>query len=564
MNPWEMDEESLKKTEVSNTPSSNPWEMSGEELSGTGTIKKGSVDLGNVFTYSIEEKGGPLNGRELGKVSASSTRDAMSQAEGMGYEKGRYTVKRVSGPVEPVAKPKNLNEREALLIRRGVPKEDARTAARLMPYAVSDLADKPVEDLSYGAMQKDVFSLPGRTLTSLLPWGRSIVGTDAQGEVKRESISDAIGRTSEDEGTNLGGAIGRSPVTGATIAAAPFIPEIVGAATPGVITATRFGTPIVTGLTEGAVASGAGTTLSDNYSSKNATIDFGVSLLLPIVGQGLKIASRARAENLIKSTLKDNGVDASDDVIEGIYSRIFESGSVIPSAKAAGKKIQDENMAYLTKEMEPGAFLNAASDKDAIVEGIRGSLGKASNSMKPRSLNEASKDIGRINEFFTKQKMLEESTGPAGKITNEEYQKHMLDLIQEYSDIPELMDKVRATLSKGKSMEGYVLSRGEDFVPLTVDKDGIISMDWSGTMGGMRAGEALNLSGLGKTVPFVYEHPVVSGASKAKSLATSPYVTEPVSSVLNQASYMVAPEVLRKLKKDKEEEGQNLSTLLSK
>lgn len=254
-------------------------------------------DLSNVFTYSITEKSGPIKGREIGKVSATSTRDALAQAEAMGFEIGTFNVNRTTGSVEPTAKPTTVKEREALLTKRGVDKNDVADMARYMPYASADLYNKPADEVSYGTMQRDVFSLPGRVITSALPWGREITGVDTKGEPVREDFVTAVGRTSEAEGTNFLGGIGRSPSTGVATLLAPLSAMGVGAA--------GFTSPWLVGALEGG-AVGAGTSgfnlaTDEDYTIADAVIETLLSAGIGSLIKGGSAKSIEKAKNMIKS-----------------------------------------------------------------------------------------------------------------------------------------------------------------------------------------------------------------------------------------------------------------------
>ena len=133
--------------------------------------------------------------------------------------RGNLKVTRVGGSVAPTQKPTTVKGREELLIKRGMNPKEASTMAKVMPYASSDVYDKPLSEveLMSGAAQRDVFSLPGRFIASRL--GGTNEGEDAW---------TSMGRTSEDEGTNFGGSIVRSPSTGVATALAPLAAMGVG------------------------------------------------------------------------------------------------------------------------------------------------------------------------------------------------------------------------------------------------------------------------------------------------------------------------------------------------
>lgn len=271
-------------------------------------------DLSNVFTYSITEKSGPRKGIEIGKVSATSTRDALAQAEAMGFEIGTFNVNRTTGSVEPTAKPTTVKEREALLTKRGVDKNDVADMARYMPYASADLYNKPADEISYGTMQRDVFSLPGRVITSALPWGREITSVDAKGEPVREDFGTAVGRTSEAEGTNFLGGIGRSPATGVAVPLSLL-------AAPAVASVPFIEGALATGAVEGGLV-GAGTSAfnyatDEDYTVADAAIETLLSAGIGSLIKGGSAKSIEKAKNMIKSA-----GDFTQNQIDYIYSKL--------------------------------------------------------------------------------------------------------------------------------------------------------------------------------------------------------------------------------------------------
>ena len=225
-----------------------------------------NVDLGNVFTYEIYDTSSPLkNGivpsdydydkpfKKVGSVSARNEKDALAQANAMGI-RGNLKVTRVGGSVAPTQKPTTVKGREELLIKRGMNPKEASTMAKLTPYTASDVYDKPLSEVSLmsGPAQRDVFSLPGRFIASRL-------GGTNEGEDQWTSM----GRTSEDEGTNFGGSVVRSPSTGVATALAPLAAMGVGA--------TGLTSPWLVGALGGG-AVGAGTSGFNLASDEDYTI----------------------------------------------------------------------------------------------------------------------------------------------------------------------------------------------------------------------------------------------------------------------------------------------------
>ena len=253
--------------------------------------------------YLIREKGG---GKELGKVSATSKSDAMAQAEGMGYKPGTISI------VKPEAKPMNQQEREDLLVKRGLSREDAASISKFMPYTAESFASRNLED--YPSLDlpvvgrvpfpdtRDAFSLPGRTLSSWL-------GGTTEGEDQWR----AMGRTSEDEGTNFGGSIVRSPSTGVATTLAPLASLAGGAA--GI--ANLFGA----GALEGGLI-GAGTSTYNYATNPEYTVLDGVAETLLSAGIGsLLSGGSASAIKRAKDMIRKAG-NFTKDQVEYIYSRL--------------------------------------------------------------------------------------------------------------------------------------------------------------------------------------------------------------------------------------------------
>ena len=265
----------------------------------------GSVEptSGGLDVYLIREKGG---GKELGKVSATSNSDAMAQAEGMGYKPGTISI------VKPEAKPVNQQEREDLLVKRGLSREDAASISKFAPYTAESFASRNLED--YPSLDlplvgrvpfpdtRDAFSLPGRTLSSWL-------GGTNDGEDQWR----AMGRTSEDEGTNFGGSVVRSPSTGVATALAPLASLVGGAA--GIT--NLFGA----GALEGGLI-GAGTSTYNYATNPEYTVLDGVAETLLSAGIGsLLSGGSASAIKRAKDMIRKAG-NFTKDQVEYIYSRL--------------------------------------------------------------------------------------------------------------------------------------------------------------------------------------------------------------------------------------------------
>ncbi len=247
-----------------------------------------------LYTYSIRKK----DGGRLGEVSATSEADAMDQAEGMGFTRGTYNV------VRKYDKPTDVKGSEELLIKRGMNPKEASTMAKVMPYASSDVYDKPLSEveLMSGASQRDVFSLPGRFLASRL-------GGTNEGEDQWTSM----GRTSEDEGTNFGGSIVRSPATGVATLLAPLATLGVGA--------LGVSSPWLVGALEGGLVGGGTSAFNyatdEDYTLADAAIETLLSAGIGSLIKGGSAKSIAKAKEMIKSA-----GDFTQNQIDYIYSKL--------------------------------------------------------------------------------------------------------------------------------------------------------------------------------------------------------------------------------------------------
>lgn len=267
------------------------------------------VDMGNLFTYSLTEKYGPMKGRELGKVTAKSKADAIAQASAMGIDMDVNAE--LIGPVEETEKPTTVQGREELLLKRGLTPENAYLGARYFPESASETYNKPYEDISNGSKVRDALSYPGRVLASYAPFGI--------GRNEGETPEDAMGRTSEDEGTNFGGSVVRSP---ATMASLPLLPiaEITGPAIGGLVQGSRYA-PAIVGATEGATISAPVATMNyatdEDYSKLDAVAETVFGALL---GAGFKAGSKAFMEKA--KTMIAKAGNYTKDQIDYIYSKL--------------------------------------------------------------------------------------------------------------------------------------------------------------------------------------------------------------------------------------------------
>lgn len=308
----------------------------------------------------------------------------------------------------------------------------------LMPYSSKEAIETGDSPLLSMTTLKDAFSLPGRFLAT---------GFD-------QNFTNMSKTSEEYEG--FGGRLLTSPVTGATVLAAPFAPFIGGAALkvlPKGVQAAKYALPIATGLTDGLMATGAGATMDDTYGAGSAAFDIGTSMAVPFAGP----LFRAGAQNLTKSSIKqmliDQGVDATDDVVNEVFSKLYGGNSFFKSNKTIGKDMANKNLSLLLRDIEPGTFLSTSHSLPEIIGDIQVSLGKNSSVGANRTLAEADRDISRVKEFFRKQELLKtglDSPGYVGYFDQGEYEQHMLDLVNEYSDIPELMDLVKGGLVRNK------------------------------------------------------------------------------------------------------------------
>lgn len=323
----------------------------------------------------------------------------------------------------------------------------------LMPYSSREMVETGDSPLMSLSTLKDAFSLPGRFLAT---------GFDQN--------FDQMSKTSE-EYDGMGGKILTSPVTGATVLSAPFAPVIGGAALnvlPKGVQTAKYALPLATGVTEGLMATGAGASMDDTYGAGSAAFDIGTSMAVPFAGPLLRVGAQNLTKSSIKQMLIDQGVDATDDVVNEVFSKLYGGNSFFKSNKTIGKDIASKSLSLLLSDMEPGTFLSTSHGLPEIIGDIQVSLGKNSHVGAKRTVAEADRDIARVKEFYRKQEMLKEGLdrpGYAGFFEPGEYETHMTDLISEYSDIPELMDLVQGSITRGratdKEMVDYVSNLGK-------------------------------------------------------------------------------------------------------
>ena len=327
----------------------------------------------------------------------------------------------------------------------------------LMPYSSKEAIETGDSPLLSMTTLKDAFSLPGRFLAT---------GFD-------QDFTNMSKTSEEYEG--FGGRLLTSPVTGATVLAAPFAPFIGGAALkvlPKGVQAAKYALPIATGLTEGLMATGAGATMDDTYGAGSAAFDIGTSMAVPFAGPLFRAGAQHLTKSSIKQMLIDQGVDATDDVVNEVFSKLYGGTSFFKSNKTLGKDMANKNLSLLLSDMEPGTFLSTSHAKPEIIGDIKVSMGSNSSVGTRRTVKEADRDIARTKDFFRKQEMLKEGLdrpGYAGFFEPGEYEQHMTDLISEYSDIPELMDLVQGSITRGratdKEMVDYVSNLGKPVPP---------------------------------------------------------------------------------------------------
>jgi hypothetical protein len=448
----------------------------------------------------------------------------------------------------------------------------------LMPYSTQEQVNTGDSDLFSMSTLKDAFSLPGRLMsTSLSPeW-------------------DQMAKTSE-EYDGIIGKVGTSPVTGVTALAAPFAPLAAGLLPAS---APAWTAPVATGLAEGIVGTTAGATMDENYGGSDAALDIGLSLTIPVLGPVIKKIGSNLAKQRIAKILAENNADASPEMVNKIYTRLVQGGGEMGTNQAKlGKEITDKNLSYMMRDMEPNSFLSDVDTQDEIISDIKSSLGKESTLFKPRNLKQATTDIARVQEFFRKQAILKEGLdrpGWGGFLEPEEYKQHMLDLVQEYSDIPELMDLVQGNLSRASARtpediasiiagdpsqpKGVLLDELsavsgnlDDFfnkypdmgrvklrdltsldaqlgkqleslqgMPLNYNKSGL---DWAKVANNMKSGRLLEEGGLATKVPFDYGHPIVSTVKKVG--ANIPSVMFPLSEMASEGIRFL-PQITREM-----------------
>jgi hypothetical protein len=359
------------------------------------------TDTQPVLTpYSIRK----ISGGEIGKVTASSDSDAMDQAEAMGFKKGTFRVSKIYD------KPNDVESRNQLLIDKGVNPELAYKVSRYMPYTAQEAYDKPLDEIGsyssmpYGAITRDAFSLPGRLLASYFP-------------NEGESTEDAIGRTSEDKGTNFGGSIVRSPSTGVASVLAP-VAGVVG----GVASASPWLAGALEGLTIGAGTGGFNYATDKDYTALDALIESVGSALL---GSGFKAGSTAfmnKAKAMISkagkflpqqldyiySKLGKTTSGTEQNLKQAVPERIGDIANVdftpskVASKPSAGKLLKEHNtIKYITKDESGNILDNVSKDYiETIKQGrISGSLNPSQKQAKEAILKEFNDAMSELKGY---------------------------------------------------------------------------------------------------------------------------------------------------------------------
>lgn len=366
-----------------------------------------------LYTYSIRKK----DGGRLGEVSATSEADAMDQAEGMGFTRGTYNV------VRKYDKPTDVKGREELLVKRGMNPKEASTMAKVAPYASSDVYDKPLPEVSLmsGAAQRDVFSLPGRFLASRL-------GGTNEGEDQWTSM----GRTSEDEATNVGGGIVRSPATGVATLLAPLATMGVGA--------LGVSSPWLVGALEGGLV-GAGTsafnyTTDEDYTLADAAIETLLSAGIGSLIKGGSAKSIAKAKEMIKSA-----GDFTQNQIDYIYSKLgmTRSGTKANLEKSVPyefDKLGDIEYSYRSK---------APTDADNLPKSVRDVL-QADFEKGWQKGAEQAVDIGNVipdETIYSYEQSIRD--GIADRTINPDQAAKKFKILEEYKQWKQHLDQVNTS-----------------------------------------------------------------------------------------------------------------------
>lgn len=347
-------------------------------------------------------------------------------------------------------------------MRTGTPTYRMEWATETAPYSTqAQLNDASLSDKAI-AYAKDVFSLPGRSISSMYDYAMNEEQAD-------------LGRTSE-ESTSQGKLMESfitDPVTGAMVFAQPMIaeagPVIASRMAPSVArmyskspTLIRKGiklatannvvptVPTIAALEAGA-ATGAGALMDETYGGEDVAIDVGTSVALPVLGPVIRKLGKTAAISRIKGLMKQEGVELADASAERIYNEVYKrSGEVITEgtksrATRAGEKVTEKLVSDLqVGEGVANDLLDEAAD-DVIGARRAGTItGK-----------EAESRLGKIAEYKKQQQILLDDYA-SGEMSDDTYKKAMTALINEYSSVPELNQVMQASMSNAtKGMDRY-------------------------------------------------------------------------------------------------------------
>lgn len=288
--------------------------------------------------------------------------------------------------------------------------------------------------IAMGEASKDIWSLPGRVLTSVLPWGREIIGTDASGEPKRESYGSAVGRTAEDEGTNVGGSIARSPATAVAIPLSILAGPAVGA--------MGISSTFLAGGAEGGLV-GAGTSAfnyatDEDYTVADAAIETFLSAGIGSLIKGGSAKSIEKAKNMIRSS-----GNFTQKQIDYIYSKlgITRGGTEQKLSKAVPERIGD------VANIEYGDINPITGGRSTFVtEDIAGNIAKDVAKAYQESIKMGRIHSGmNITEKRAKEAILKEFNESMDELSSDEYAeagRYLYRLLEEakyfYQKDPEL------------------------------------------------------------------------------------------------------------------------------
>lgn len=337
------------------------------------------------------------------------------------------------------------DEKKVAAERLSMYQKEHPTISAILPYGAAALAN---DGSSITAAARDVFSLPGRAISSF-------------------TMGNNLGKTSEEfsaEGDKVG-AILTDPATGAILLAAPVAELGVGTALAG--TAIKAGmNPIVAGglgTVLSAVPAGyaAQSLVGSPYGSDSMLMDIAASMTGPVLSAVVGAPSKLAARKLLSKEFAKKGItDVPNETLDLVYDNLYAKvgvggkGSQAGVGKYISDKATEKAEGLLTAPARPAPTsgilkgLSTGYAPDIDLSGVRETV-LATMQKGPkagRSVKQAQAAVAKVTSFEKEMNMLNKMVGD-GSIGDAEYRGQVAELLRNYSDVPEIMDYAKGSLT---------------------------------------------------------------------------------------------------------------------